>query len=358
LEITMPLLTRLAWAGVAALAACGPATDTATAPEELLALLPDTVDTPFGQVPVAVAMTPGRWMVVAPDWDTAVVADFATRTTAPLGAGPGRDFQRPVDLFAAGDSIYLADWGMRRLTIWSRVGQLLGEIPSPTGVGTGFPKARDGAGRWYFELPLVAGRDGSGLRDSAAIIRTDPAFGQIDTVLRLSPPDVLEVTRDDRPRFERAIFGGQDRWGVLPDGTTWVARIARNRVTWIGPDGSRQTGPGLPDPVYEVTEYDRESFLAQFPPDLRSSAATLPFALVKPPFERVFTGPDGLIWQEKTKAGLDSLRRVHVVDREGRLARILAIPTRGSIIAVGDSTLLIAEQWREGVRLLQARVRR
>jgi hypothetical protein len=65
-----------------------------------------------------------------------------------------------------------------------------------------------------------------------------------------------------------------------------------------------------------------------------------------------------MIWQEKTKAGLDSLRRVHVVDREGRLARILAIPTRGSIIAVGDSTLLIAEQWREGVRLLQARVRR
>jgi hypothetical protein len=261
-----------------------------------------------------------------------------------------------VDLFAAGDSIFLADWGMQRLTAWSPEGELAGVVELPATVGALFPKARDAQGRFYFELPLLAGTDGLGLRDSILVVRASPGSATLDTVLQLAPPDVLEVTRDNRTRLERAIFGGQDRWGVLPSGAIWVARLVRNRVIWMYPDGTERTGRGLPDPVWEVTDYDRESFLAQFPPDLRSSASSLPFALVKPPFERAFTGRDGMIWLEKSKQGLDSLRRIHVVDSLGVLVRHLVVPTRGNLIAVGDSMLLLAEQWREGVRLLQTRI--
>lgn len=349
---------RRCWllAGLGAVAlGCGPAGVQEEPPEEHVGALTDTVLTPFGQVPVAVALDRERWVVVAPDWDAAVVADFSTGTAQPLGAGPGTDYQRPVDVFAAGDSLYLADWGMQRLTAWTRDGRLAGTIPLPAAVGGLFPKARDAEGWFYFEQPLLAGIDGAGLRDSITVFRARPGSEVVDTVLRLAPPDVLEVTRENRTRLERAIFGGQDRWGVLPDGTLWVARLLRNRVTWIHPDGRQVTGRGLPDPVWEVTDYDRESFLAQFPPDLRSTADGLPFALVKPPFERAFTGPDNNIWLEKSKQGLDSLRRVHVVDSAGNLARVLVIPTKGNVIAVGDSVLLIAEQWREGVRLLRAR---
>lgn len=351
----MNLVRGLAGIGAVVLAACGPTGIQEEPPEEMVAAPTDTVLTPFAQVPVAVAMDRDRWLVVAADWDAAVVADFATGRYTPLGAGPGVDYQRPVDVFAAGDSLYLADWGMRRLTAWTRDGELAGVVAIPEGVGGLFPKARDGQGRFYFELPLNGGADGAGLRDSIPVLRATPGSGAIDTVLKLAPPDVLEVTRENRTRFERAIFGGQDRWGVLPSGEIWVARLVRNRVTWIRVDGTRQTGRGLPDPVWEVTDYDRESFLAQFPPDLRSTASGLPFALVKPPFERAFTGPDGKIWLEKSKQGLDSLRRVQVVDSVGALSRILVVPTRGNIIAVGDSVLLIAEQWREGVRLLRVR---
>lgn len=348
---------RLGWllAGLWAAQGCGPTGVQEPPAEEHVGPLVDTLLTPFGQVPVAVAMDRDRWLVVAPDWDAAVVANFATGAVQPLGAGPGTDFQRPVDVFAAGDSLYLADWGMRRLTAWTRDGQLAGTVPLPDAAGGLFPKARDAAGWFYFEQPLLGGQDGAGLRDSSAVFRARMGSEAVDTVVRLAPPDVLEVTREGRTRFERAIFGGQDRWGVLPSGTLWVARLLRNRVTWIHPDGRQVTGRGLPDPVWEVTDYDRESFLAQFPPDLRSTAEGLPFALIKPPFERAFTGPDHTIWLEKSKQGLDSLRRVHVVDSVGNLARVLVVPTKGNVIAVGDSVLLIAEQWREGVRLLRVR---
>ena len=351
----MKLAPGLRALGITALIGCGPTGVQESPPEELVGVPGDTVLTPFGQVPVAVAMDRDRWLVVAPDWDAAVVVDFANGTQRPLGGGPGVDYQRPVDVFAAGDSLYLADWGMRRLTAWTRDGTLAGVVPLPQSVGSLFPKARDASGWFYFERPLLAGPEGAGLRDSTAVFRARVDSGVADTVLQLAPPDVLEVTRENRTRLERAIFGGQDRWGVLPSGALWVARLLRNRVTWIRPDGTRITGRGLPDPVWEVTDYDRESFLAQFPPDLRSTASGLPFALVKPPFERAFTGPDNNIWLEKSKQGLDSLRRVHVVDSVGNLARVLVVPTKGNIIAVGDSALLVAEQWREGVRLLRVR---
>lgn len=347
----MPLL--LASLGLAG--ACGRAAVELPA-EEWLAAPADTVLTPFGQVPRAAPLDRDQWVVVASDWDAAVVIDFRDGGSTPLGAGSGRDFLRPVDLFRAGDSVYVADWGLRLLTIWDRDGRRVGEAQMPDAIRGIFPKARDAAGRYYFEPPLVAGPDGLGLRDSGVVVRSDAGLARFDTVARLAPPEIAEVTRDQRSRFERAIHGAQDRWGVLPDGSVWVARTQRNRVWWIDPTGATTQGPQLPDPVFEVTEVDREDFISQFPPALRTSVEGLPFAMVKPPFEGAFTGPDGHIWFEKSRGGADSARRVHVVDRAGQLARWLVVPTRGRIIGVADSALLVAEQWGEGVRLLRVMV--
>ena len=122
-------------------------------------------------------------------------------------------------------------------------------------------------------------------------------------------------------RFERRVFSGTDQWGVLPDGSLWVARVYHNRVDWRARSGTWTAGEPLPDRVLEVTRYDRELFLRKFPPELRSTAERLPFAPVKPPFEAGFTGPAGDVWLEKSRAPADSTRRYHVVDRQGRLLR-------------------------------------
>lgn len=343
------------WVGGVALAiaACAPHREGADIPEELLQVAADTILTPYGQVPKAAWMAPGRWVVVASDWDEAVVADFNAGGATPLGGGSGRDYDRPVEVFAAGDSLYLSDWGRRRVTIWTREGRLAGAIEIPLEVRAGFPKARDAAGHLYFEPPVIAGPDGRGLLDSGLVLRADPALARFDTVAQLAPAQVTEITRDQRRRLERQVFAGQDRWGVLDDGSVWVARLLRNRVVWVSPDGRVVQGPPLPDPVYEVTLEDREAFVAQFPRELRGTVEGLPFAIVKPPFEGAFTGPDQQVWQEKSRAAADSVRRMHVVTREGRLARRLVVPSPGRIIAVGPDAVLVAEQFAEGVRLLQ-----
>ena len=65
-----------------------------------------------------------------------------------------------------GDTVYLADWGRRRTTVWTADGRLLDSIPAADALRGAYPRARDAAGQLYFEVPPEAGRDGSGNRDS------------------------------------------------------------------------------------------------------------------------------------------------------------------------------------------------
>jgi hypothetical protein len=109
----------------------------------------------------------------------------------------------------------------------------------------------------------------------------------------------------------------------------------------------------LPDRVLEVTRYDRELFLRRFPPELRNTAEQLPFAPVKPPFEAGLTGAADEVWLEKSRAPVDSSRRYHVVDRQGRLREGSRDQGSGRIIAVAPGAVLVAEPARGGTRLLR-----
>src|SRR5207249_4867446 len=115
----------------------------------------------------------------------------------------------------------------------------------------------------------------------------------------------------------------------------------------------------LPDPVLEVSREDREIFLRSFPEDVRPAVEDLPFALVKPPFERGFAGPDGSVWLRKSRAALDSTRKYHVVDTTGKLVRVFQTVGRwggGVLIGASPEAVLMAEQYREGVRLMEVRI--
>jgi hypothetical protein len=188
------------------------------------------------------------------------------------------------------------------------------------------------------------------------VLRVDPEFTQVDTIARLAPLDIAEVVGDAGRRFERRVFSGVDRWGVLPDGSLWVARVYDNRVDWRGRDGRWSRGEPLPDRVLEVTRYDRELFLRKFPPELRNTAEELPFAALKPPFEAGLTGRSGEVWLEKSRAPADSSRRYHVVDRRGRLMREVRVRGQGRILALGSGTTLVTEPTPDGIRLIQVKL--
>jgi hypothetical protein len=324
-------------------------------PVEPLPIAADTIVTPYGEVPQVAWLGGRRWAVVAADHDAAVIADFETKKTSPIGKPTPKEYDHPFGVFTVGDTIYLADWGRRRTTVWTTAGQLLRSFPAPDATRGNQPKARDAAGQFYFEVPPVAGPDGSGNRDSLVIVRSDPNLTRFDTVTRLTPPEVAEVQRNSGKRFERLVFSGVDAWGVRPDGRLWVARINGNRVNTVA-GGKENKGESLPDPVLEVTQQDRDAFIQSFPEEVRSTAEDLPFAVIKPPFERAFAGPDGSVWLRKSRAAIDTTRRYQVVDTTGHLARVFQTVGHGVLIGASTDRVLMAEQFKQGVRLMEIRI--
>jgi hypothetical protein len=333
------------------LAACGEKRP--PAPVVTLAPPADTVQTELSEITAGAWLGGGRWAVLAPADEQVAIVDLAARAPTPLDGDRGKRLRNPSTLFRAGDTLYVGDWGLRQTSRWTLDGRFAGSTPAPDALRGVLPRDRDGGGRYYLELRPRPGADGQGNRDSAVVVRAAPALDRADTLTRLAPLDIAEVTGDAGRRFERRVFSGTDQWGVRPDGSLWVARVYENRVDWRDPAGRWTRGEPLPDRVLEVTRYDRELFLRRFPPELRSTAEQLPFAAVKPPFEAGLTGAADEVWLEKSRAPVDSSRRYHVVDRQGQLREEIRVPGHGRIIAVAPGAVLVAEPARGGVRLLR-----
>ncbi len=352
-----PGVARAGGAGVALLlAACGPGEPQAPIVE--LSAPRDTLVAPFGDAAGAVSLDGRRWAVVSEGSGVVALVDFAARSLRPLGGPATRELKNPFAVFRSQDSLWVADWGLRRLTVWGPDGRLARAVAAPEATRGVLPRARDAAGRFYLALPPPPRPDGSGNRDSGAVVRTAPDFSRIDTVARLAPPDLAEVQGDAGRRFERRVFSGTDQWGVLPDGSVWVARVAQNRVDWRDPVSGRWTeGEALPDRVLEVTRADRELFVRSFPPELRRTAEQLPFAAIKPPFEAAFTAANGLVWLQKSRAAFDSTGRYQVVDRRGRLVREVRVPGFARLLAATGETAFGVEADSAGLRLLEFSVR-
>jgi hypothetical protein len=296
-----------------------------------------------------------RWAVVSPPNSEVAIVDFGAHTVVPLGATTKGALQHPNTIFTLGDTLFVSDWGLRRTTVWASNGAMVRSIPASDVAGGALPRAQDGAGRLYYEVAPPARADGSGNRDSAAVVRLAPNATHADTLGRLGPLDLAEVTSDAGRRFERRVFSGQDAWGATVDGSVWIARVYQNRVDWVGVDGKVARGAALSDRILEVTRTDRELFIRRFPPELRTTAEQLPFAPVKPPFERAFLGPDQMVWLEKSEAVTDSARRYHLVGRDGKPVREIRVKGFWNrALGASPTTVLVAEPDSNGYRLLEA----
>lgn len=339
---------------LSALAACRDSSPPVTV--EPLVATGDTVIAPHGEITDAAWLSDGRWVLIAPQDRAVSIAVVARRKLGRFGGARAREVEQPFHLFRSGDSIYIADWLRRRLTAWSLDGGYGGALPAADGLRGALPRSRDDAGRWYFEVRPAPGRDGRGNLDSAVIIRGGGDPSVADTVGRLGPFDLAEIVSNGQRRLERRLLSGHDRWGVLLDGTLWIARVTENRVDWRDPTGRVTRGVSLPDRVLPITQSDRDIFLARFEPALRSTAAQIPFAAIKPPFEGALNDPDGQVWLVKSRAVGDTLRDYQVIDRRGRLSRMLNHPGLGRILAIGGGYALVGEPFADGVRLLLFRI--
>jgi hypothetical protein len=332
------------------MAACSPPK---RAPVVIVAPTADTLVVPVVEVTTAASRSDGKWVLLGLLEDQLYLADFGARSVTPFPGITKTDVPHPVTLIGVGDSIVVGDWGLSRFTEWSPSGQRLAAWPAPDALRRALPRARDAAGQWYFQIAPDAKADGSGLLDSAAVVRGDPQLTRFDTLARLSPSELVKVGGVSGLHYQRRTMGGDDAWGVRPDGTLWVARVFQNQVEWHRPGAKKvERSPQLPDPVLTVSEMDREIYVRRFPEDQRQTARELPNTATKPPFEHVFSTPDGRMWLAKSDTALAPVRHFQVVDQTGVLFSV-AVPSRGFALSVTADYILIGEEFPGGIRLLR-----
>lgn len=320
--------------------------------EVVLAPTADTVIVQAVSIREALPQSDGRWVVLASIENKVLLVDFAKKTTEPFPGMTAAEVPGPTRLIGAGDTVIVSDWGLRRVTSWLVGSQRLAAWPVPDALRGAYPSARDAAGQWYFAVTPYPGTDGSGQKDSAAIVRTDAQMTTFDTIARLVPPEIA-LGGPNGAQWVRKALGGQDAWGVYPDGELWLARVFQNQVEWHPTrTGAVVKSPLLPDPVRMVEEMDRQIYLRRFPEENREELSLRPFAGVKPPFERAFAAPDRRIWLFKSGLALDSVRSIQVVDSTG-LRVVVKVPSRGTALGFDGSHLLMAEEFPGGIRLLR-----
>lgn len=339
-------------AGLVFLAACSEPPP-APAPVHPLSASTDTVIVPVVHISDAAPRSDGTWAVLGTEEMLVYVADFAADTVVLHPGITKEEVPGAVAMTAMGDTIFLGDYGFRRVTAWLPDGRRVDAAPIPSATRGAYPRARDAAGQWYFEFWPSAGIDGRGVLDSGVVVRSDPTLTRFDTVARLAPPAVMEVEENDRRRLTQLVLAGRDAWGVRRDGTVWLGRINQNQVFWYPPDGSRPTSTRpLPDPIIQVSEMDRQIYIRRYPEEQQAALATVRFAGVKPPFERAYSDALGRLWLFKSAPALDTLRSFQVVDSTGVLFTV-TVPTYGTALGVSDTHILVGEEFPEGIRLMR-----
>ncbi len=316
----------------------------------------DTLIAPVVHVSDMVRRPDGSWVLLGPQEMSVMVADFDHDSLGPYPGITADEVPGASGLLGAADTMWIADFGLRRVTAWLPGGQRVDAVPTPDALRGAFPRARDAAGQWYFEVTGPPGPDGRGVTDSGAVVRADPLLTRFDTVVRLAPPDLAQVEQGGRMVLQMRALSGRDRWGVLRDGTVWLARVNTNQVYWFPPGGgeARHTRP-LPDAIIPINETDRQLYLRQFPEDQRPSQSMLQFALIKPPFERAFADRDGRVWLFKSAPALDSVRSFQVADTTGWLLSV-TVPSYGTALGVADGEIVIGEDFPGGIRLLRYQI--
>lgn len=247
----------------------------------------------------------------------------------------------------AGDTVGLVDFSALRTTLWNERGKPLAVLPIKGVTGEAPVLLYDTLGHGYkidYQAVLGSREPGRTLRtDSIPVLRVALKSGKVDTVAHLVGPDYGDATFGDQVQRAAKVFAPNDHFGVLADGTAWVARGHENRVDWRAPDGTWTLGKPRKFTALPVTQADRDRVLAQvreqgkqfgMPQELQIK---YPFAETKPPFDFAMGRPNGQVWLQRPRNQEDAPLVYDIVDRNGVWQRDVTFPKGAALVGFGPN---------------------
>src|SRR5688500_17199699 len=299
----------------------------------------------------------GRVAITQPRVPSVLFADLATGTADTVGAageGPG-EYRSPGHVHAKGGEVSVFDFGTRRLTTWSADGTLRGSVA--IAAIPGFTRGFASLGYMYAEQPttdgfVVQGQeiDTTKSKDSTYLYRLRPNEPARDTVARLYEVGNEIIRIGDGIARMRRLYQSADLWGVLPDGTLWIARGRENRVDRRSPDGRWTIGTPRPFTPIPTTEADRQKLppFRGFPGD--SAERELPEE--KGPYSDAVAAPDGEVWTQLNQpAGhARELYAVHPVT--GAPERTVSLPKGSRVRAITTRHVYATHEDEDGFHVL------
>ena len=252
----------------------------------------------------------------------------------------------------AGDTVALVDFSVLRTTVWNEQGKPLGVLPILGVAGETPVLLYDTVGHGYkIDYQSVFGRGAPGRTlgtDSIPVLRLHLKSGRVDTVARLAAPELGDATFGEQVQQAAKVFAPNDHFGVLGDGTAWVARGHENRVDWRAPDGKWTRGTAREYTRVAVTQADKDRVLAQvreqgkqfgMPQELK---IVYPFAEAKPPFDFALGRPTGEVWLQRPRSQEDASLVYDVVDRRGQWQRAVTLPKGATLAGFGANDAVYA----------------
>ncbi len=280
------------------------------------------------------------------DLKSGKVDTLGKRVDSLTATGPADSYRFPGWVaHLAGDTVALVDFGAIRTTRWDERGRPLDVLPIKTVSGDTPVLLYDTLGHGYkidYQAILGGGEPGRSIRpDSIPVLRITLESNAVDTIAQLAAPEYGDATFGDQVQQAAKVFAPSDHFGVLPDGTAWVARGRENLVDWRAPDGTWRRGQSRSYTRLPVTQADRDRVLAQvreqgkqfgMPQELRID---YPFAETKPPFDLALGRPNGEVWLQRPRAQEDAPLVYDIVNRQGAWQREVTFPRGAALIGFG-----------------------
>jgi hypothetical protein len=296
---------------------------------------------------VAFADTRAKQFLLA-DLKSGKVDTLGTRVDSMIKNAPADHYRFPGWVaHLGGDTIALVDFSGLRTTLWNEAGKPLGVLPIVEVAGNAPVLVYDTVGFGYkidYQAVIGGGDPGRVVRpDSIAVLRIGLRTGKVDTVANLSSPEYGDAVFGEETQQAAVVFAPNDFFGVLPDGSAWLARGRQNRVDWRSPDGKWTRGAPHEYTKVPVTQADRDRVLAQvrehgkqfgMPQEL---SIKYPFAATKPPFDFALGRPSGEVWLQRPRAQEDAPLVYDVFNRAGKWQRAVEFPKGASLAGFGPA---------------------